>query len=974
MKDFSPLLKRILNAFRGGTCCAATGVPAIALTSPPARSAKPTGLLWRGLLAVFAFAVAAAPSAQAYTLQPLNPAMPYMLTTYRLSGGSVLTTFRRYLGDASATLLGEQNLAAYASTANPVLPLTADAYFIDLPAHNNANAYSDADISALTRLLHSGKPVLAVSFGVSGSTSWAPANAKLAALLGGTLNTSRAGYTTQNVSALHPITEGVVSVQIANAAGIMTPNAGSTGLELTADGGLTLWGEHGNFLVLLGLNAICDVSNYITANSRLANNIAAWLGNDLSNETNGTLVHFNAFGGTPDSFAYLAQGASYVAPTTPTRRGYIFRGWSFTEGGTTPITGPVATAGTHTVWAIWANDPSVWTLQPLSPVTIYDQTVVLPDGIDYSGVRGCFEAQNAVVLNAQSLASYESAPLVADAYFINLAMNGYTPSQSEKNALARVFNSGKPVMFSGEHYGWSAWNNAALNIFGGSNLTWLADRQNTIPNVNNIITKNVQTVMFGGPSGTATPPANAGKWITDGGSVSLWGAQENVLIYLDMNSLASSHNFHGSAPVLFSYNVTFVENIVEWMRSRTSKRVHVSFDSNGGTSDPPSVIVVVGEAYADLPTVTRPDFTFLGWYDDVTGGNLITNGTPIVINDDHTLTARWLGSPVSVFYFENNGTSNYTNIIEAVGGAYNFPTHFTWVGHSLAGWSLTQAGGALLQSPYTITQMNPHGVYAQWTTNLVKVTFSNTAGFLDDYAPRFFLYGTPYGAFPTATHPNPAYAFVGWYTDPVAGVRVSPGDIVSAPGLELALYARWSDALPQLVGSVVISGTTQYGDTLTAIPSVSTPNPGAYTYTWYVGGVAQSGNSATYVVKAADIGKAITVKIESAGTTGSLTSPAVTAAKRLLTWGTSVGANKVYDGNTTATGSVPKLSGVVGSDVVNVGGGTAKFADANVGNGKTITFSGTWTLSGAAASYYTVPSGQPGTTTDRKSTRLNSSH
>ena len=946
--------------------CAPTGASAIALTKPlappPVNSTKPAGSLWRGLLAVFALAVAAAPSAQAYTLQPLNPAVLFSTTAYRLSGGSYLNTFRQYLGTAGANILGEQGLAAYASTANPLLPLTADAYFINLPAANNANAYSAADISALTRLYESGKPVLVVSFGGSGSSSnWAPANAKLATLVGGTLTTNRDGAATQNVTVLHPITEGVASVRIANLAGIMNPNAGSVGIGLTSDGGLTLWGERGNFLILLGFNAICDISNNITTNSRLANNIVAWLGSDLSNKT---LVWFNALGGTPNSFAYLTQGTSYVAPTTPKRPGYIFRGWSLTENGTTPITGPVATASAHTVWAIWESNPNAWTLQPLNPATIYDQTVILPNGIDFSGVKGCFEDQEAVVLNAESLASYESAPLAADAYFINLAMNGSSPSANEVNALTRIFNSGKPVMFVGENNVFRTWSNTALSLVGGSHAGQVAGSsttwQNTIPNVNNIITKNVQSVAFAGPGVAATPPANTGKWLTSQGTVSLWGAQENVLIYLDMNSLASSHNYNGTGPVLFSSNVTFVQNIVEWMRGMTPTRVRVSFDSNGGTPDPiPSVDVVVGEAYANLPEVTRTDFTFLGWYDAVTGGNLITNGTEIVINSSHTLTARWLGSPVSVYYLGNGGDPNYTaGTNERVGGEYNFP-NVTRVGHSLAGWSLSDVGGELIESPYTITNTAGHFVYAQWNTNLVTVSFVNLSGIVVGNPSSTVYYGSPYGAFPSAVHPDPSYTFVGWYTDPVAGDPVASTDPVLVPGLTQTLYARWS-SLPQLAGSVSISGTAQYGETLTAVPSVTTPNPGAYTYTWYVDGVAQAGNSATYVVKATDIGSVITVKIESANTTGNLISSGVTAAQRQLTWGASTGSSKVYDGNTSAPGAVPALGNVVGGDVVSVSGGTASFADANVGNGKTISFSGTWTLGGANAGLYALPADQPG--------------
>jgi len=65
-------------------------------------------------------------------------------------------------------------------------------------------------------------------------------------------------------------------------------------------------------------------------------------------------------------------------------------------------------------------------------------------------------------------------------------------------------------------------------------------------------------------------------------------------------------------------------------------------------------------------------------------------------------------------------------------------------------------------------------------------------------------------------------------------------------------------------------------------------------------------------------------------------------------------ANKQYDGTTTATVTeVAVISGLVGGDTVTVSAGTATFADAMVGSGKTVTFNG-WSLTGADAGNYTL--------------------
>jgi hypothetical protein len=67
-------------------------------------------------------------------------------------------------------------------------------------------------------------------------------------------------------------------------------------------------------------------------------------------------------------------------------------------------------------------------------------------------------------------------------------------------------------------------------------------------------------------------------------------------------------------------------------------------------------------------------------------------------------------------------------------------------------------------------------------------------------------------------------------------------------------------------------------------------------------------------------------------------------------------SNKSYNGNTTATiTGTPSLSGVIGSDVVNIvsTGASANFNNENVGTGKAITVSG-YTISGTDAGNYAV--------------------
>ncbi|UYO55138.1 MBG domain-containing protein [Rhodopseudomonas palustris] len=118
----------------------------------------------------------------------------------------------------------------------------------------------------------------------------------------------------------------------------------------------------------------------------------------------------------------------------------------------------------------------------------------------------------------------------------------------------------------------------------------------------------------------------------------------------------------------------------------------------------------------------------------------------------------------------------------------------------------------------------------------------------------------------------------------------------------------------------VLGGALAYGGT-----SQGAINAGSYTLT--ASGLSSANYNISYV------GGALTVD-------------------RAMISAVAVANDKVYDGTTTATGSIVGFNGVVQGDAVNVGGsGTFAFADANVGTGKTVAVTGL-TLSGASAGNY----------------------
>ena len=118
-----------------------------------------------------------------------------------------------------------------------------------------------------------------------------------------------------------------------------------------------------------------------------------------------------------------------------------------------------------------------------------------------------------------------------------------------------------------------------------------------------------------------------------------------------------------------------------------------------------------------------------------------------------------------------------------------------------------------------------------------------------------------------------------------------------------------------------------------------------------------SGGTATFADRNVGNGKTVTgtgFLLAGAGGNYSLASSTLTTTADITPRSVSgqiTVANKVYDGGTVATILTRTLSGPFAGDVVALDGGTANFADKNVGNGKTVNVTGL-ALSGAQAGNY----------------------
>ncbi len=87
----------------------------------------------------------------------------------------------------------------------------------------------------------------------------------------------------------------------------------------------------------------------------------------------------------------------------------------------------------------------------------------------------------------------------------------------------------------------------------------------------------------------------------------------------------------------------FFENATgarEYIASWEASKYMLSFDSQG-CEEIADKQVTYQESYGELPLPTKKGYTFIGWYDSLTGGNKITSATIMKIPEDSTLYTRW---------------------------------------------------------------------------------------------------------------------------------------------------------------------------------------------------------------------------------------------------------------------------------------------------------------------------------------------
>ena len=149
----------------------------------------------------------------------------------------------------------------------------------------------------------------------------------------------------------------------------------------------------------------------------------------------------------------------------------------------------------------------------------------------------------------------------------------------------------------------------------------------------------------------------------------------------------------------------------------TANTYTVSFDSQGGSACE-SMAVTYGTAYGTLPTPTRTNYTFAGWFTAAQGGTQITSASSVSITADHTLYAHWTLNAVTITYHGNGaGAENVPATQDKLIGdtATISQTVPTRTGFTFLSWNTAANGtGISYSGGDSYSTDAPLVLYAQW--------------------------------------------------------------------------------------------------------------------------------------------------------------------------------------------------------------------------------------------------------------------
>jgi uncharacterized repeat protein (TIGR02543 family) len=494
-------------------------------------------------------------------------------------------------------------------------------------------------------------------------------------------------------------------------------------------------------------------------------------------------------------------GETYGLLPVPTKTGYIFDGWFTSTTGNDKITEQtiVTATSTITLYAHWKAVENVVTFHPMGGVLQNDSktlkvtydglygTLPIPEKTGYTFL-GWFTEENggAIIINNTRVTILGNQQLYArwqrKTYSINFDGNGGIFYIKNK-AYPVVSNN---ILFEAD-YGILPTPTRTGYQFEG----WYTSKEDGEE-------ISFHTKMDESYSGTVYARWRATSYdvtlVSDGSPVKV---TKQVMVNGNYGELPVPerpyYSFKGWFTASLGGNNITPESIYGYSSTSTlfaqwkPDTFNVTLDPNGGSVTTESIQVAYEGTYGNLPTPTRKNYTFVGWYTSAEDGKNVWSGTVLTIPADITIYARWNPSPYTLTFNANGGYVYPNSKIIVNNENYGELPIPSYNGYMFEGWYTDSSYGDLILDSDLVEVTGAQKLFARWSIKNPAITFNPNGGKVDNPTKTVTYKGT-YGDLPTPELSN--YSFEGWYTAQTGGTKITENTQVNITDSQ-TLYARW---------------------------------------------------------------------------------------------------------------------------------------------------------------------------------------
>ena len=391
---------------------------------------------------------------------------------------------------------------------------------------------------------------------------------------------------------------------------------------------------NGWFTAASGGTKIVDTTKVTTANNHTL--YAQWTANNYT-------VTFNANGGSVSTTSKsVTYGSTYGTLPTPTKTvtGYTvtFKGWYTAASGGTKVTADtvVATAGNHTLYAQWEQTANTYT-------------------VTFNANGGSVSPDTKSVTYASTYGTLPTPTAPTEAGY-SFTFNGWFTAAS---GGTKITETTKVTTASG-HTLYAQWTKTANQYTVEFN-----------PNQKGGLMTDVANGTYTGNNATITYTSAGHQYKFVNSSSSDPYATIEATVYLVANTTYTMHAklydangvalTSGSIQIFYAINGAYSESNSKRISASggsvtftvsTTGTYKIRLDNDCGQTILIKEFYITNEfttsknvaydsAYGTLPTPTRENYTFEGWFTAASGGTQITSDTIVKITSTQTLYAHW---------------------------------------------------------------------------------------------------------------------------------------------------------------------------------------------------------------------------------------------------------------------------------------------------------------------------------------------